>query len=373
MTTTLRILAAAAVALAAAAACGDDDGGGDGGPAFEELPSLFAERICPELTSCFDRRTRDSLFGPDGCEGRVTAQLEDGDFAYVADAIEAGRVTYDASQIEPCLSQVEGIGCELATVRVLEHEACERAFAGSVELGDDCNVDAECVGVAFCKHEGACPGTCSELLGPGEPCEEDDDCEDGLACPDEAGTCTALVEEPGDACGGGVAGSCRADLVCVGDDEVLGTAGTCKTYDELFSAELGEPCDFDAGELCEVGTSCVVESVAADGTTEIVCAEPVGSGEDCKFGVPSPCPIDEYCDADIMAGVVDGTCTALPTAGERCAQVPGTPPCAPGLLCDVDDRCHARNRLGQPCASDAGCASGNCVSGNCERPEQCEL
>jgi hypothetical protein len=373
MTNALRILAAAA--LAAAGACGDDSGGGDGngGPAFEDLPSLFAERLCPELTSCFDARTRDSIFGPDGCEGRVTAQLEDGEFAYVEDAIEAGRVEYDASQMEACLARLDGIGCELATVRVLHHETCERALTGSVELGGDCNVDAECVGVAFCRREGACPGTCSELLGPGEPCDEDDDCEDGLACPDDVGSCTALVEEAGDACGGGVAGNCRADLVCAGADEDLGTAGECKTRAEVFSGELGEPCDFDAAELCEVGLSCVVQSIAANGTPEVTCAEPVGSGDACQFGAPSPCPVDEYCDADIALGDINGTCMPLPEAGEPCAEVPGTPPCAPGLLCDVDNRCHARNRLGQPCASDDGCASGNCVVGMCERPEECEL
>ena len=368
-TKTCSVLAAAVLA---AAACGDDDSG-DGGPAFEALPSLLAARLCPELLSCFDGRTQQNLFGEAGCEARLIAQLEDGDFAYVEDAIEAGRVSYDSSQIEPCLQAIRGVGCELATTRVFEHEACERAFTGTIALGDDCNVDAECEGVAFCRRDGSCPGTCSELLGPGDPCEQDDDCEDGLACPDELGTCAALAEEPGEPCGGGVSGSCRADLVCAGEDEAVGAAGTCTTLEDLFAGELGEACDFDAGELCEVGLSCTVESIANDGTTEIVCAEPVGSGDDCKFGVPSPCPVDEYCDADIQAGMADGTCRPLPGAGDACVEVPGSPGCAPGLFCDVDDRCHARNRLGQPCASDDGCASGNCMAGTCERPEACDL
>jgi hypothetical protein len=364
-------LALAAAALSTAA-CGDDGGDG-GGPAFEELPSILAERLCPELLSCFDERTQQTVFGDDGCQDRLIAQLEDGDFAYVQDAIEAGRVDYEPSAIDACLQAIRGVGCELSTTRVFEHEACERAFSGSIALGDDCNVDAECEGIAFCKREGSCPGTCSERLGPGDPCEEDDDCEDGLACPDELRTCAALAEEPGESCGGGVSGSCRADLVCIGEDEAMGTAGTCVSRADLFAGQLGDPCDFDAGELCEVGLSCIVESIADDGTTEILCAEPVGSGEDCKFGVPSPCPIDEYCDADIQVGMNDGTCRPLPGAGDACVEVPGSPGCAPGLLCDVDDRCHSRNRLGQPCASDEGCASGSCMAGTCARPEACEL
>jgi hypothetical protein len=99
--------------------------------------------------------------------------------------------------------------------------------------------------------------------------------------------------------------------------------------------------------------------------------EPSGPGEACTFGVPTPCPVDEYCDVDLSAGVVDGVCTKLPRAGETCVSEAGVFGCAPGLFCDVDNHCHALNRLGQPCASDDGCASGVCDTGTCRRPESC--
>lgn len=347
-------------------ACGDDT---SGGPEFEELPALLSERLCPEIESCFDARTRMIAFGEAGCAAQLQAQLEDGDFAHVKAAIEDGRVSYDASQIEPCLDSVAGVGCEFASTRVFEDGACERVFEGSVALGGDCAVDAECTGEAFCRFDAECPGTCTALLGPGDACEDDDQCEDGLACPDEISACTALADS-GDACGGAVAAPCRADRVCVGEDEDTGAAGTCRTLTELFSLALGEPCDLDAGELCSEGLSCVVTSLQG-GMAEFECQERVDSGEACSFGVPSPCPVDEYCDVNLPAGMVDGTCEPLPRAGETCVDVAGAPNCAPGLFCDVDNRCHALSRLGQPCASDDGCASGECVIGSCDRPQTC--
>jgi hypothetical protein len=362
-------------------ACGDDSGGdgsdggpGDSGPAdraptFEELPQLVAEKICVEVEACLDERSLTTLFGADGCVRRLVAQIQDSDFVYLEDAIEAGRVSYDGSQIEACLDQFAGIGCDFATTRIFDTAACRSAIGGSAQEGDECTVDEECTGETFCQLD-SCPGTCTPRLTAGDPCEDDDQCEDGLTCADDD-TCSAPAEA-GDACGGGVAGSCAAGLFCVGEDEAQGTAGTCREYGELFQAGLGDACDFNSGELCADGLSCVVTALGADGNAQLSCVEPSDSGAACNFGAPSPCPGDEYCDADIATGMIEGTCQPLPGAGERCIALPGSPDCEPGLVCEADGRCHPVNRLGQPCASNDGCASRLCVGGNCERPEACE-
>ena len=356
-----------ALLLPLVSACGDDAGGG--GREFEELPPLVAESLCTEVEACLDPGSLATLFGADGCVERLTAQIDDSDFVYLQDAIEAGRIEYDGRRIDACLAQISGIGCGFATTRVFDDAACRSAFGGSAQEGDDCTVDAECTGAAFCDLD-SCPGTCTARLSAGDPCQEDDQCEDGLSCGDE-GTCSAPVAA-GDPCGGGVAGSCAPGLFCVGEDEDAGTSGTCRDVDELFRADLGDDCDFDRGELCAEGLSCVVMELGADGTLRLGCVEPSESGAACSFGVPSPCPGGEYCDANIAAGMVDGTCQPLPGAGERCVVLTGSQACEPGLVCEVDGRCHPVNRLGQPCASDQGCASGLCVAGNCERREACE-
>jgi hypothetical protein len=103
------------------------------------------------------------------------------------------------------------------------------------------------------------------------------------------------------------------------------------------------------------------------------CEEPVGSGEACHFGAPSPCPDGEYCDADIAKGTVDGQCRTLPKAGEACLTIAADTQCGAGLVCCVDQRCHPINRLGQPCVSDAGCSSGRCDAGKCVKKNQCDL
>jgi hypothetical protein len=52
-----------------------------------------------------------------------------------------------------------------------------------------------------------------------------------------------------------------------------------------------------------------------------------------------------------------GLCQALPRQGEACAAVP----CAKGFLCDGEShRCQAAVPVGQMCAADSQCASGNC-------------
>jgi hypothetical protein len=345
--------------------CGGDSDGG--GPALDELPARYARAVCAEVVGCFPGGDEERVFGPDGCEASLTAQVEDSDFAYIQDSIDMGRTSYDGSHVQACLSSIEGVGCEIETMRSLGTGACAEIVVGTVEEDGACAIDEDCAPGLRCDAVD-CPGSCVPPRGPAEPCEDDDKCEDGLKCVD--GLCAAPAEL-GDACGGGIAGECGLGLICAGDDEGMGVAGECRTEDEVFAGGLGDPCEvIEDLVLCEPGLSCVLRLEGMMLTSS--CEEPVGSGEACNVGVPPPCPEDEYCDADPNMNMFEGTCVTLPTAGEACAPDNG-PRCEPGLHCDVDVRCHPVNRLGQPCVSDAGCASGSCRDGMCQRPELCEL
>jgi hypothetical protein len=360
-------LLASALVLTAALSCGGDDDGGDSGPAVEDLPPLLAERLCAEVEDCLDARSLAQLFGKSGCKARVLAQIEDGDFAAIQAAIEDDRVVYDGSKIDACLDQLEGLGCAFATVRALNQDACDQVFGGTVERGGECEIDAECEGVSFCKMTDKCPGTCAALLEAGDACDTNDQCENGLVCSADK-QCAAPAAE-GDACGGDVGGECAPGLACIGEKD--DSAGTCRALSDLFTGKLGDDCDYDTGKLCDADLSCVARR---DGTTvSLKCEQRVGSGQACHFGAPSPCPDGEYCDADISAGIVDGQCRALPKAGEACVTITTDAPCAAGLICDVDQRCHPVNRLGQPCASDQGCASDRCEDAKCVKKNACDL
>jgi hypothetical protein len=242
-------------------------------------------------------------------------------------------------------------------------------FKGTVKRGGDCAVDAECEGVSFCKLGDECPGKCSALLAAGDPCKKSDQCENGLMCTDD-GTCAAPVAE-GDACGGDVGGSCAPGMSCIGEDTETSKPGTCRATSDLFKAKLNDPCDYDSGMLCEADLSCIASRNGV--AVSLTCAERVGSGDACHFGAPTQCPDGEYCDADINTGVVEGQCHALPKAGDACVDIPGSGSCSAGLICDVDQKCHPVNRLGQPCVSDDGCASERCVSSKCAKKIECDL
>lgn len=361
-------LLASALVLTAAISCGGDDDD-DSGPAVEDLPPLLVDRLCAEIEDCFPADSLATQYGKAGCKGRLLAEAEDGDFAAIEAAIDDGRVKYDDSKFDACLDQLKGLGCDIATTRALNDDACDQVFQGTVDRGGECSVDAECKGVTFCKMTDKCPGKCSALLKAGDACEDNDNCQNGLFCT-EAKTCAAPAAA-GDACGGDVSGQCAPGLACVGKNDDKNVAGTCRALTDLFTGKLGDTCDYDTGKLCESGLSCVAR--IDGGTVSLKCEEPVGSGDACHFGAPSPCPDGEYCDADIKAGVADGQCRTLPKAGEACLTIATDRPCAVGLICDLDQRCHPINRLGQPCVSNDGCASKRCDGGQCSKKNACDL
>ena len=352
--------------LLAAFGCGDDDSAA--GPSVSELPAVLSKALCHEVEACFDQRTLHSLFGDDGCDKRLLAQIKDGEFANLDAAIDAGRVTYAPGQVAGCLDAIKGLKCDFSTKRVFHARACDAVFEGKVEPGDDCGVDADCKGKAFCQLGDRCPGTCTELQHAGSPCTADDECTDGLACAADVCTTPAAVDE---SCNGGVAEDCKPGLFCVGEDADTGKAGTCRSYADVFVNKLDESCDYDTGKLCTEGLSCIVKSI--QGTKpNLSCAKPVAAGASCRFGIPSQCPEEEYCDALIALGQAEGKCMPLPAAGEACVAIIGSPACAPGLVCGLG-RCHPISRLGQPCTGDDECASKICRAGRCQSPEACKV
>jgi len=353
---------------------GGTGGGGATGPEFGEVPALLADAMCELVTACIGEAEVARFYGEGKCAERSLASIEDGDFGYAEEMIAAGRVTYNAGQVDACLESMKELGCDFNTSRFFRSNPCAQALAGSVQAGGECSTDAECLANSFCKLDSGCPGICTALLKAGQPCEDDDDCEDGLHCAGGTDLC-AVVAPEGAPCGGGTAPECKMGLVCAGADEETGTEGVCKTQEQVFTGKLDGACDFDTTTLCEPGLSCVVSLETSDAGTQAVfaCAEGVESGQACNLGAPPQCPAGEYCaGVDITNGVVNGTCQPLPAAGKDCVQdMAGQ--CAPGLVCDTDGKCHTVNRLGGACVSGLGCASETCEGGECVRPPKCEI
>lgn len=372
-TLTLRAVAAIAI-IAIAWSCKEDGSDSDREPTLEELPGRFVDALCPELERCLGESSSERLFGDGGCEARLRAQLEDGDFAATQEAVQAGRVHYDASQVSACLAAIDGIGCGFQTTRTLMSEHCNLVLEGDVALGGNCALDEDCAGVAFCKRNGeSCPGTCSALLGANESCTSDDECAEGLACPDSVSRCVA-PGRLGEACGGTGDAVCAAGLICLATGTAAGAPRECGDPEELFVAQLGDDCDPEAEILCVDDLACAIV-LPLEVEPRFRCMQLVTTlGDGCTFGAPSQCPKGSYCSGlDITAGDIEGSCAALPEDHDACNMEGGGATCSDGLICDTDGLCHAIGRLGDDCASDRACASRHCEDGTCTRPETCTL
>ena len=337
-----------------------DDGGMQPLPPVppDALPEAFAQAICDALLACVGPAKLRELTEREPCTARVAAELEATEFDSMEDAIAAGHVLYDPSELQACLDGVRELGCGVLSDSF--PPPCDDVLAGNVETDGECAISAECQGTAFCAGAaaGTCPSTCRELLPAGAECSAHNECGDDLMC--VAGTCAAL-SRAGEPCGGDSGKACALGFNCMGSTDV--DAGECADNASVQVGDAGDSCE-PGGTLCVDGLSCVF-----DGEGAFHCEPYVGAGAACHLGLPGQCPVDEYCDA---ASVTEsGTCRALPVDGASC--VLGDL-CAPGLVCVLEGDapvCRAIRGNDGECSVDGACRSGNCVAGTCEPPPTC--
>jgi hypothetical protein len=357
-----RVVVVALSALALAAGACSDDGGStsreeEAGPTIEELPALVAPVMCGAQEDCLGSMLMSLFTGGADCERTVERSFTDEGLENLMTAIDEGRVEYHPARIEACLDRLADLGCDLMVGWYFEE--CEAALTGTVEEGDDCTLDDECVGDLFCQIEDACPGTCAERGAEGDSCVDAEHCQVGLGC-SEAGECVEYGSE-GDACTEDAA-PCAFPLICLPGD---GEEQTCTALDDMMSAEVGEECDPNVQMLCEEGLYC---ALAGDGW---VCNDERSlSGGECVPAFPDQCPEGEFCDTE----QTPPTCSPLPADGEPCAPGGLGPTCAPYHVCVGDpgeEECRLLQRNESSCVTDEECYSGNCDEGECVPADAC--
>jgi hypothetical protein len=348
---------AVAIALLGAA-CSNDEDKGPQGPTLEELSPEITEAVCGEFEACVGSKLVDVALGGFECDENLLAQLQDDGFAQLEAAVEAKRVKYNAGKVGECIEGIGKLGCGVTTQRLVDIAGCDQVFVGTVDVGDDCDVDEACTGDAYCKREDSCPGTCTERGGKDDECTEDDACKSGLTC--GADKCVAPGDE-GDACGTASSGACDFGLLCSGADQATSKPGTCKKLADVFAGAAGEACSLEKTDFCDPGLSCIVKIENLQ--PKASCAKQVDAGADCNFGVPSQCPKGEYCD--IAMGKIAGKCEQLPGEGDACLALAGSLQCAPGLTCGSDSKCRTLGRIGDACGDDTDCASSLCEDDKC--------
>jgi hypothetical protein len=358
------------LAVAVACACGgssksDGGGGGVDGVALEDVPRELADATCARLLRC--NPLLDAIVRQQDCGDAVERLLDNSGWDDLTEAVDDGRASYDGEAMESCLQAFEDVDCDDLDS---EPAACNDAAVGTVERGEDCTVDIECERVDdFCHFDGQCPGTCSAPLSAGDECTDDDECEGSLGCSDETGRCVEPAGE-GDDCDGGVAPPCADNLICIGDDDEQETAGTCMRFEEVFVGEAGDPCDIDAGPLCESGAACVIAVIDDELVSE--CMGLASAGEDCNLGLPNACKPGTFCMGLSLTGLLageTGTCQPLGEDGDACDDLN---PCSLLSTTCVQGECVGRRDNGVSCDADVECGSENCLDGGCAPSSACE-
>jgi len=352
----------AAIGFVATSGCSESSTPPPASVPLAELPTGYAAAICEAADTCFGQLLPIFLAGGD-CETPYRGAIANGALPLFEAAIARGTLIYDGARASACFDAIGAGGCD--TLSGTMPAVCEEALEGTVALGGVCDVDAECAGDTACVQNTTCPGTCTMRGGPGRMCARDEECQSGFVC--DSTSCTAPPSE-GQACQGPSAPDCRDGLICVGGNETR--AGTCRTQMSLFTAAEGATCDLEAGPYCQEGLSCIVDGFVVGVGATLLCARPVATGAACKIGVPTQCPLGEYCTARLVPGMTEGTCMPLPVGGEPCAMDTFGPACAAVHVC-VGATCRPLQANGGACESVAECYGGVCTAGVCAVPMLC--
>lgn len=197
--------------------------------------------------------------------------------------------------------------------------------------GEPCG-DVPCGDGTRCLLEGDAL-TCRALRGPGDPCADPRECEDGLGCSPELMECVETVAR---------GAACRSSEECAGEDH-CGLDGTCAAR-----RGEGEAC---ADAECVAGLACAFSVTAAEERCQPVAAEE----EPCDPGVCADglwCRHGDGVNECAVVGGVGSDCSGEAdwTASARCER---------GAFCNESGTCEAQRGADEPCDA-AGLGTPEC-------------
>ncbi len=309
-----------ALFLVVLCACGDNVTG----LPFEDFDDAVTAARCARFVRC-------GMFVDDAaCDGffRKRPDLD------LELALKANVVGYSGPAAEECVDALASQSCDTSArdARLIP-EACARVFIGTRAANDDCALDEECgSGSCVVPSCGAlcCRGTCSpNKVQAGAACELDEECRTDLFCGRD-GTCQSLVGE-GDLCDAD--NECDYGLACIGPSDLM--SGNCRAQ-----PRLGEMCLYQ--RCADLNATCRDFTCVALGLPGAACT----TSDDCSDFAA--------CDQDA------GTCVELPRLGEPCDGL-----CAGEAWCDLaqSQRCLLPQPNSNPCFSNDQCETLFCEEG----------
>jgi len=213
---------------------GTDTGGaaGSGGNASAACDTFTA--YCQKLNACAPAFVKIGYGTVDECNARFKLSC--------VDSTKAPDSGLTASTISACSAALSGAACTDVIYRKVT--ACN--ITGGRSNGMACGADSQCTTGYCAQSDGAC-GVCSALVGAGNGCMVDDDCQAGLVC-NSASLCVLP---------GGAGGNCNASQPCAYGLYCLNNA--CATDSETpggtCNPALAESCDILKGIYCDGSVS----------------------------------------------------------------------------------------------------------------------
>jgi hypothetical protein len=293
-------------ALLVIVACAALTGCGSGGISIDELPSELERRACARAVACGGAESQTA------CESTAFV-AESSDVQTVVAAVKRGTVKYDGDSARVCLDAITTDCADL-----VEPDACDDVFRGTVAAGGVCVTSTECAGGGRCLKSDSCTvsccaGTCEAVGAPiaiGGACDilSSTPCVEGAYCGNN-GTCT--VRQPVGAPCQGALHECVEPAVCLYLPD--GSSETCT----VISSEPGAACVPGANYGC--GRADETCNATASRCTKL--AAPGANCQDSK-----DCVSYAYCDD------AAGTCKARPALGQACDNAASVY-CVGGLMC----------------------------------------
>ncbi len=286
--------------------------------------------------------------------------------AAFANAIQAGRMTYDGKKAAECreLGRASDGGIDAFGGGHYLIEPCGSVLTGNVAVGESCQISEECVRDAYCKPgaANACAGVCAQRLAPGTACSPGRDlCAVDLTCKDDGTGTFVCVENAGEGalCQRVVGPHCKSGLVCSGSGRCVTPAAAGGACADVSECQSGLTCPagscappVSVGEACGAGLAACGPCLRCQNASEVEAGTqttcvPAEVGAACRTS--ADCPLNAFCS--------DGTCALKPRNGEACF----VPPFEDGSLPTEADRGNclyndAFCRRAEPASPDGTCA-----------------
>jgi hypothetical protein len=287
----------------------DGGGAGTGGTAASACDTFTA--YCAKINQCAPALVKISYGTVDECNARFKLSC--------VDATGAPGSGLTAATISACSTALSGAACTDVIYRKVT--ACN--IAGTRANGMACGTDSQCT-TGYCAQSNQACGVCSALVGAGNACMVDDDCQAGLVC-NSANVCVLP---------GGAGGNCSDSQPCAYGLFCLVTAGSTTGACATDAETPGGTCNPTLAESCDI-----LKGIYCDGTVST-----------CKnLGFASP--------------------------GDNCGLVSGqyvlcsTGQCIYPTVDATEGTCRAQAADGAACDATTTCESpARCVSGHCALP-----